>query len=239
MGKHWSWAAGRTVVSMISGLITAGSFAIDFAGLSSTINLEQVKAFAFAIFFITVVIDKFLIHREIEALKDQRATIHIVFEPVFPMWWKEQGWFRLGVRNDGPAVADDVRVRLESISPDPLNFNVLPCALGVKDAPPENIGITSIRPGVTEYFDLVSLPPGSYTLFALKTRVGFDQRFSIPPGHDGCKFSVSSSGRNTNLENRQILLRLLQPMTPELVLVKESKQPKHSLGWVPSGTVSS
>ena len=93
---------------------------------------------------------------QVDILEDKRAKLAIIFEPVFPMFWKEQRWYRICVRNNSRTTqARDVLVKLISIDPLPQTafINVCPSQLGRKDGGTDDC---QINPGSEEFFDLVS-----------------------------------------------------------------------------------
>src|SRR5205823_2076604 len=63
----------------------------------------------------------------------QLARLELRYERRPPYWLPSIRWYRIGVYNNGPATAIDVKVRLIRITPqDPLPEQLLPSRLGWK-----------------------------------------------------------------------------------------------------------
>lgn len=97
-------------------------------------NQQWLQPLSFAAFVVFVYWRVVRLERENAYLKDRRISLEICFERQFPMWWPEECWYRVEVRNQSALVsAERVIVRLESIEPaNPLPVNVLPSQLGRK-----------------------------------------------------------------------------------------------------------
>jgi hypothetical protein len=141
------------------------------------------------------------LERQLAERDAARATVRIVYRPVFPMWWAEQSWIRIGVRNENvTARARDVEVKLMTMTPNRLPLNVLPAKLGWKDDTSAGRDECAINPGQTEYFDLVragvSNNPG---LMRLWTVVQTGQEFVLSEHSDwSCDLELSVSAENAN-----------------------------------------
>ncbi|MCC7106240.1 MAG: hypothetical protein IT307_13945 [Chloroflexi bacterium] len=98
--------------------------------------------------------EKQALARRVQGLVADRASLEIVHQRVFPMWWPERRWHRIGVQNTGEVLATNVEVKLLEMRPvSPLPENVLPARLIRKDGGTANC---TVNPGSTEFFDVVS-----------------------------------------------------------------------------------
>jgi len=97
------------------------------------------------------------------------------------MWWEDQGWYRVGVRNSGLVSAENVVVSLDPIEPNPLPLNVLPAQLGKKDGGTFDC---RINPGEKAYFDVVRRRPDTPDTLQLWTVPAMGQEFRLNPDDD-------------------------------------------------------
>jgi len=110
-----------------------------------------------------------------------KAALELFFRPEFPMWWEDQGWYRVGVRNPGPVSAENVVVSLDPIEPNPLPLDVLPAQLGKKDGGTFDC---RINPGEETYFDVVRRRPDTPDTLQIWTVPAMGQEFHLDPNHD-------------------------------------------------------
>ena len=91
--------------------------------------------------------------QENETLRTPHASLTPLFRHERPFWIAPDRLYRVGVRNDGEAVAERVRVRFIDILPiNPLDSDPLPSPIGRKGGGTDRV---TINPGETDYFDLI------------------------------------------------------------------------------------
>lgn len=127
----------RSAAELLFALLTAVFLVADFEGAFGIDLPSRAWAFgSFCVFLILVWIDRSEKDQLIREFRDDRATLELIWEAKHPMDWLEQGerqWYRVGVKNLGPAMAQNVEVRLVEIVPEPwMENNILPSRLGEK-----------------------------------------------------------------------------------------------------------
>lgn len=155
-------------------------------------------------------------------------SLEIFYARKSPMWWPEERWHRIGIRNTVQTPAHNVELWLESIEPvNPLDFNVLPSRLGRKGGGADDC---RINPGRPEYFDLIQEVPrvvesglaiitsrGPRTL-ALWTVEAAGQHFELDSEMDYV-WTVAASASNSAPDTRQLLVRHRQGGGVEIELL--------------------
>ena len=156
------------------------------------------------------------LEKELDTCRAQRASLSIVSAQEHPLWWAEQNWCRIGVHNGGKVAAQHVEARLESMAPDPLNFNVLPSLLGRKGGNTENC---HINPGKTEFFDVFQWDRAAGCLL-LMTVEWTGQPFALSqcPDHQ-CRLHVQVTASNADHGDYMFTLRHLPDKQPEFHLL--------------------
>ncbi len=136
--------------------------------------------------------------------RSQRALLEIVFERKHPMWWPEEYWYRIGLHSCGAAPAENVEVRLKSMVPNPLEFNVLPSPLGQKG---ENERPCRINPSDTKYFDVARAVPNT-SKTQLWTTEAQGQEFTLERClNNESQLLIHATASNADLVSRTFLLR--------------------------------
>lgn len=138
-----------------------------------------------------------------DELNEQRAQLEIFFDKVFPMWWPEEGWCRVCVRNNSRTTqARDIAVHLCSIEPAPITefYNVLPSKLGRKDGGTDDC---HINPLSEDYFDLVKERNG---IIYLQTIAYTGQSFSLDNNVEH-RFLIRASTASGEPDEATIILK--------------------------------
>lgn len=130
---------------------------------------------------------------ELTDLMNNRAYLTVFYRREFPMWWEEERWVRVGVRNAGPSQSRDVKVTLERITPNPLSFNVLPAQLGRKDGGTEDCRIDR---EMAAYFDVFSRTDPQLRTLSLWTVPSAGRHFWLD-SNVTYQFRMLVSGENT------------------------------------------
>ncbi len=130
------------------------------------------------------------------------ARLRIVYSPEHPMWWPQQGWYRIKVENESRwTQAPNVRARVESIVPNPLPFNAVPSDLGVKDGESHDV-----NPGAYILFDVVQHVPGTPRDLRLYVVGSMGQTFQISPGTD-YEMLIRVTAANTASREKVFVMR--------------------------------
>jgi hypothetical protein len=112
-------------------LFTAVTLLLSLAGVTK-IDWRWLALVSLAVFVTIVIRDIAQLVGQIRMLEQTQANLQLVWRPEHPYLWPAWG-YRIGIRNEGPAMAENVEVVLRAISPEPwIALNMLPSRLGHK-----------------------------------------------------------------------------------------------------------
>jgi len=136
--------------------------------------------------------------------------LEIFFEKRHPMWWIEERWCRVGVRNRSTTgTARSVKLSVKQMQPGLLPFNALPSRLGEKGADPSQE--CSLGPSAETFFDVVRWAKeisDTFTLWIVEGQNGPGQSFNLPVGAT-CELTLELTA--DEITPRHATVRLARP----------------------------
>jgi hypothetical protein len=203
----------RLGLEVLSLLIASVSWGANFWGQSIAGHdsgwtwIAAASSGVFAILAVAHIAEK---NSRIATLEDKRAVLSMRYEQKHPYWFKSWG-YRIGLRNDGPALADHVEVRLVSVQPEhafPSSVpNPLPSRLIEKGDSCERDHCV-IRPKTEHYYDLLqaTTEPG---LWLLKTVEIPNTRISLIKGWEyEFRIEVRCNNQSDPVNERLVIKQL-------------------------------